>query len=149
MLIGLALQAIVVAACSFSEVPGVGSASPSPQPETSEGGRTGQPSLPGSTPALSAQPLPPRDAEVLTGILGFAAVEGGCGFLETSAGKRYEVIYPEGWRLDRATNRLVGPDGRTAGAGATVSVRGAIATDIASICQIGPMFRATEVDIGD
>jgi hypothetical protein len=87
---------------------------------------------------------------VITGTLGLDAVEGGCTFLETAEGKRYQVIYPKGWTLDRATGHLLGPDGTDVGPGTTVSVRGSIATDMASICQTGPMFRAVEVlSVGD
>jgi hypothetical protein len=41
---------------------------------------------------------------------------------------------------------LRGPDGTVHSKGGdTVSIRGAEATDMASICQIGPIIQATEV----
>lgn len=95
--------------------------------------------------SLSAEPIHPEEAQVVTGTLGFDAVEAGCGYLQTADGKRYEVIYPDGWRLDRGTGHLLGPDGQTVGPGAVVTVRGSIASDIASFCQVGPIFRASEV----
>jgi hypothetical protein len=85
------------------------------------------------------------DATV-TGRLGFDDIEGGCSFLETDEGTRYEVVYPDGWTIDRMLAELRGPDGQTAHAGESVTVRGAVATDRSSICQIGPIFVATDVE---
>jgi hypothetical protein len=73
-------------------------------------------------------------------------VEGGCAYLEAADGTRYEVLYPDGWTLQVSPLELIGPDGAVhARAGDPVTLRGEIATDMASICQIGPIFRATEV----
>jgi hypothetical protein len=85
--------------------------------------------------------------ETVTGLLGFDDIEGGCSFLETGEGIRYEVIYPDAWRLDRMRGELRGPDGELARAGEAVTVRGAVATDRSSICQIGPIFVATDVEV--
>jgi hypothetical protein len=96
----------------------------------------------------SAEPsrLPAEAGDQLSGVLGADAVEGGCGYLRASDGTRYEVIYPDGWRLRLSPLQLVAPDGTVvARAGDLVTVRGAEATDILSICQIGPIFRASEV----
>jgi hypothetical protein len=84
----------------------------------------------------------------ITGVLGFDDIEGGCSFVETADGVRYEVTYPEGWELDRLSGELRGPDGVLVRAGEEVTVRGSVATDRSSICQIGPIFLATEVEIG-
>lgn len=81
----------------------------------------------------------------MTGRLGFDAVEGGCAYLESPEGTRYQVLYPSDWRIDPGSGRLLGPKGEEARAGSVVSVRGSIVEDMASICQVGPMFRATEV----
>lgn len=83
----------------------------------------------------------------VTGRLGFDDIEGGCSFLETDEGTRYEVTYPDGWTIDRILAELRGPGGELAGAGVSVTVRGAIATDRSSICQIGPIFVATAVEL--
>lgn len=96
--------------------------------------------------ALAAKGRSRPDATV-TGRLGFDDIEGGCSFLETDEGTRYEVAYPVGWVIDRPRAELRGPDGLMASAGETVTVRGAIATDRSSICQIGPIFVATDVEI--
>ena len=55
------------------------------------------------------------------------------------------MIYPPGWRLDLSTGKLLGPVAEVAHAGDTVSIMGSLAGDIASTCQMGPMFSAVEV----
>lgn len=83
----------------------------------------------------------------VTGVLAFDDIEGGCWFLATDDGTRYEVLYPEGWTLDRRRAELRGPGECLARAGDNVTVRGTVATDRSSICQVGPIFLATEVEI--
>ena len=105
--------------------------------------------LPPRTDSLEAWAAKSRsqpDATV-TGRLGFDDIEGGCSFLETDDGTRYEVVYPDGWILDRMGAELRGPGGQLAHAGESVTVRGAVATDRSSICQIGPIFVATDIVI--
>ncbi len=103
-------------------------------------------------PAASASGRP-TDAsafalESITGRLGADTIEGGCGYLETDDETRYEVIYPPGWELSLAPLQLTAPDGSVvARGGERVTVRGSRATDMASTCQIGPIFRASEVVI--
>lgn len=101
----------------------------------------------GSEGSLRLKPSPPRALnETVTGILGLAEIEGGCPYLEVQDGTQYEVLYPEGWELQHSPLQLVDPRGDVhARSGDQVTVRGGIATDMASICQIGPIFRATEV----
>jgi hypothetical protein len=83
---------------------------------------------------------------MLTGVLGADSIEGGCTYLEAANGTRYEVIYPPGWALDRSSATLRDATGAIiATAGDLVTVRGREATDMASTCQIGPIFQATEV----
>lgn len=83
---------------------------------------------------------------LLIGTFGADAVEGGCAYLETGRGLRYEVLYPAGWRLRRSPVRLVDPDGEVAARGGEiVVVRGSEARDMVSTCQVGPIFRALEV----
>jgi hypothetical protein len=90
--------------------------------------------------------FPPTAGETLTGILGADAVEGGCAYLQAADGTRYEVLYPRGWNMQLSPLRLIDSDGSVhARAGSLVTVRGAPANDMASICQIGPIFSATEV----
>jgi hypothetical protein len=98
-----------------------------------------------------AQPvqLQADGSAVITGHLGADAIEGGGAYLETADGRRYEVIWPAGWRLDRARLALIDDRGRTvADTSVAITVRGAIADDIGSIRQIGPIIRATTVELG-
>jgi hypothetical protein len=105
------------------------------------------PAIGSPRPAFTAKPLFPSSSTeaVVTGMLAFDAIEGGCAYLETASGERYQVIYPTGWRIDGGTGHLRGPHGEDARPGSQVSVKGAVVTNIASTCQVGRMFRAIEV----
>ena len=82
----------------------------------------------------------------LTGTLGAdASLEGGCAWLE-AGGQRWQVLYPDGYRLDVAGGRLFGPDGEVARSGDTLTVRGRADPDMATTCQVGPVFRAVAVE---
>lgn len=110
--------------------------------------------VPSPTPLLTLRSMKPAPPSALlgdlTGVLGLAEIETGCPYLESADGTRYEVMYPEGWELRRSPLQLIAPDGTTvARAGDEVTVRGSVAGDMASICQIGPIFRATEVMVSD
>lgn len=103
-------------------------------------------SAPVSPSKAAASELPPSSGDELTGFLGTDSIEGGCPYLETADGTRYEVIYPTGWDIDRASGALSDPTGAVvAGPGDVVTVRGEEASEMVSICQIGPIFQATEV----
>ncbi len=98
---------------------------------------------PNASPTLHVD-RPPNDEMTMTGIFGFDDIEGGCAYLQTDAKTRYEVLYPSGWKVDG--NQLRDPSGNVAAQpGDSVTVRGGIATDMASTCQIGRVFRADEV----
>jgi hypothetical protein len=96
--------------------------------------------------AWAAKQVAPPEITV-TGVLAFDDIEGRCSFLATDDGTRYEVLYPEGWTLDRRVAELRGPGDCVARAGDTVTARGTVATDRSSICQVGPIFLASAVDI--
>ena len=82
----------------------------------------------------------------MTGVLGADSVEGGCTYLEAPDGVRYQVIYPDGWQVQASPLQLENPAGEVvATGGETITVRGRVADDMASICQIGQIFLATEV----
>ena len=84
--------------------------------------------------------------ELVTGVLGSDTIEGSCAYLEAPDGTRYQVIWPDGWTLDRSGLELTDPDERVvARAGDEVSVRGSLAPEVATTCQVGPVFRAAEV----
>jgi len=88
----------------------------------------------------------PAAGDDLIGTLGADSVEGGCGYLQAEDGTRYQVLYPDGWRLQLSPLQLISPEGDVvARGGDRVTVRGSVASDIASICMIGPMFRASDV----
>jgi hypothetical protein len=115
-------------------------------------GSPGEPSGAGpASPSLehaSQQPSKSGAAGTYTGMLGSDAFEGGCAYLQAPDGRKYEVIYPDGWELRKSPLELLAPDGTVvARAGDEVTVRGAEA-DMASICQIGPIIQATEVVVG-
>jgi len=115
------------------------------------------PSSSSPSPTTSMQPSSPQPTrapggvgEELVGTLGADAVEGGCGYLQAADGTRYEVVYPSGWELQLSPLQLTSPEGEIiARGGDEVTVVGAEAGDMASICQIGPIFRATEVVLGE
>jgi hypothetical protein len=124
-----------------------GCAAPQRPPSTSEEPMptSPQPSLRPSLEPASEQPAP--DGESLVGVLGADSVEGGCSYLQADDGTRYEVIYPDGWRVQMSPLQLLDPDGAVvAEGGDEVMVRGSVADDMASICQIGPIFQASQVD---
>ena len=84
--------------------------------------------------------------ELVTGRLAADSVEGACPYLEAADGTRYQVIWPEGWTLASGNLELTDPDGTVvARAGDEVAVRGSRAPEVATTCQVGPVFRATEV----
>jgi hypothetical protein len=115
---------------STSQEPMSSSPQPSPRPSLEPG---------------SEQPAPA--GESLAGVLGADSVEGGCSYLQAEDGTRYEVIYPDGWRVQLRPLQLLDAEGAVvAEGGDEVTVRGSAADDMASICQIGPIFQATEVD---
>src|SRR3954451_10366761 len=81
-----------------------------------------------------------------SGILSMDAIEGGCPYLQTTDGRKLQVLYPDGWQLQKAPLQLVAPDGTVHSKGGDlVSVSGSEARAVATICQIGPVIRATEV----
>lgn len=124
--------ALLLAGCA---APGA-STTPTPPPPSAS-----------STPSETAASQPPASSgDELSGVLGTDSIEGGCPYLETGDGTRYEVLYPTGWNVDRASGALSDPTGAVvAGPGAVVTVWGEEASDMASICMIGPIFQASEV----
>ncbi len=140
--IACALTALVLTACA-----GAGRDEDPPMSEAVSEEAAPAPSL----RLNSMKPAPPASLPGdLTGTLGLAEIETGCPYLESADGTRYEVMYPDGWELQRSPLQLVAPDGTTvARAGDEVTVRGSVADDMASVCQIGPVFRATDVVVGD
>lgn len=132
--------ALGVSACTSETAPqasGTGTVSTPSSSTSSPAPSSGEPSIVGS----------PAQGDRVTGLLGFDDIEGGCAYVEADDGTRYEVMYPDGWELTESPLELRSPDGDVvARAGDEVTVVGEVAADMASICQIGPIFRATDVE---
>ncbi len=135
---------LVVAACAGA---GTGGESPSTLATSSPPASEPVPSLVPASDQPSPMGTPAQGGQRLSGTLGADSIEGGCGYLQTPDGTRYQVSYPDGWELSISPLELRDPDGNVfAGPGDEVTVTGEVATDMASICQIGPIFRAVSVE---
>ena len=133
------LIAVLLAACGSTAAPASPSASPAATPSVLPSASTGEPS---ASPEASA----PEGGETISGMLGYEGIEGGCPYVEVADGTRYQVQYPEGYAIDPSSGDLIGPDGAVVvPLGGQIEIRGAVQTDMGSICQIGPIFRAFEV----
>ena len=138
-----AVVALLLAACSSAAAPSVPSASPAATPSVSPSAAASEALL---SPALTPESRPPAKGELLSGTLGFTEIEGGCSYLEAGDGTRYQVLYPDGYAIDRSSGDLTGPAGAiVAPLGAELQLRGAVDPEMVTICQIGPVFRASEV----
>jgi hypothetical protein len=107
---------------------------------------------PSEEPTASDEPTlaPSLVAEAtITGVLSADDIEGGCVFLEAEDGMSYEVIWPDGWSVSPQLD-VINSDGEVvASGGDRITVHGRIATDMASICQIGQIFEATDVTVAE
>lgn len=78
---------------------------------------------------------------------GDADLETGCAWLVDSTGKRWEILWPEGYRIAFPTGRdpvLTGPGGEiVARAGDVVALNGAPPSGLGSRCMVGELFEAT------
>ena len=113
--------AFVLAACAAP----AGNPTETPTPEQ----RPVESTEPTPTPSFdlaSVQPSrEPTAGDELTGVLGADSIEGGCGYLQTDDGTRYQVIYPAGWDLALSPLQLTSPAGEVvARGGDEVTVRG-------------------------
>ncbi len=133
--LGIGVLALVLCGCAAGGTDG------STTPELPR--FTNRPKAPSPTIHIDRGPGKPM---TLTGTLGMLQAEGGCPYLQIDKGTRYEVIYRDGWYVDTSTGELIDPTGDvSARPGDTVIVRGEVAVDAVSICQIGRIFRADEV----
>ena len=139
---GLLIVGVVMAGCSGN---GGSSGAPSGGPSATSAASSETPS--GSL-ELNSPKAPAGTEDTYTGVLRSDAIEGGCAYLQTAGGDKYEVIPPDGWQLQKAPAAVVSPDGQVvARAGDVITVRGH-ETDMMSICQIGPIIQATEIVAG-
>lgn len=134
--------ALLLVSCASAAAPSSSSASPeaTPSVQPSEAASETPPSL---SPVTSS---PMKGGVLISGTLGYDGIEGGCPYVETDDGTRYQVLYPDGYAIDPSSGNLVRPDGDVAvPLGGELQLRGALQTEMASICQIGPIFQALEV----
>lgn len=132
----IVLLVIVLTACAGQQGddPVMQSPEPSPAPATEEPLAPGEDGTPGE--------------DLLTGTLGGdAQLEGGCAWID-DGGRRWEVLYPEGYRVTFDPVTLHGPDGPIAEEGATITVPGSPQDDVMTVCQVGPVWQATDVRVG-
>src|SRR3954452_18161257 len=142
----LLVLGVVMAGCSGGSGGATGG---SPAASGSSGASRPAPSTSAPAPSasleLASPKSPPAGANTYTGVLRSDAIEGGCVYLQTADGQKYEVIPPEGWELQKAPAAVVSPGGQVvAKAGDVITVRGNEA-DMMSICQIGPIIQATDI----
>lgn len=142
-ILAAAVVAMLLAACSSAAAPSTPSASPAATPSVSPSAAASE-ALPSA--ALTPESRPPAKGEPLSGRLGFTEIEGGCSYVETADGTRYQVLYPQDFAIDPSNGDLTGPDGAVVvPLGGELQLRGAVDPEMVSICQIGPIFRASEV----
>jgi hypothetical protein len=100
------------------------------------------------TPTADASAGSSIDADAtISGMLSADDIEGGCMFVAADDGMAYEVIWPDGWSVSPSFE-LIDPSGQVVAApGDHVTVHGRVATDMASICQMGQIFEAVEVEL--
>ena len=138
----LLLMVVVMNGCS-----GSGGAASSGGGGGGAGGASGA-SATSSLQLASQKPSLAGADSTYSGVLGADSIEGGCSYLQAADGKRYELIPPDGWKLDKGSAQLTGPDGAlVARAGDAITVKGHEA-DMVSICQIGPIIQAVEITAG-
>ena len=111
-----------------------------------------QPSPSPIGPVPSETSGPPKDpdgaggATVLIGTFGGdGQLEGGCAWLDAE-GKRYELQLPEGYTVTFSPLEMIGREGEVvATEGDRLHLLGRKVEGIATICQVGPVFKVGEV----
>lgn len=89
---------------------------------------------------------PTAVGQVREGVLaGDPGLEGGCVWLDTGQ-ERLEIIWPEGYRATADPIELRDPTGAViATEGNRIRVRGDVAADLVSTCQVGETWNAEDV----
>lgn len=141
MLRWTALLMLLLAGCVGSDP--AAPVEPNPSPAVPIG-----PSAPADASPAPSPPAPPGDGAEISGTLGGdAQLEGGCVWLDTPDG-RIEPQWPAGYATTVDPVALVGPGGDVvAEQGDRVTVTGAPAHDVMSICQVGAIWTVTEVEV--
>ncbi|MPZ73472.1 MAG: hypothetical protein GEU74_09610 [Nitriliruptorales bacterium] len=109
----------------------------------------------GTSGESTSKPLPEAtagaasDGESITGMFaGDANLEGGCAWIDDGDTK-WQVEWPEGYQVTFDPLTLNGPGGVAASEGDTVTARGTERRDVMTTCQVGPVWAATDVAVGD
>jgi hypothetical protein len=98
--------------------------------------------------AACTAPAPPSGEGITGTFNGNPTLEGGCSWLDTGE-RRYQLVLPQGYRVDYEQLVIVGPDGKlVAKAGDTITVTGHPAKERLSFCQIGPIFDVETISTG-
>lgn len=135
---------LVLAGCDVAP----GGATPARDPNRSA------PAASEATPSDLAPSLPAPtddpDGQTVTGTLGGdAQLEGGCVWIETADGN-IEPLLPDGYSTTTDPVALIGPGGNViAEEGDRVTLTGAPAFDVMTICQVGAVWRVSEIKTGD
>lgn len=105
----------------------------------------------GTSAPTGAASDPTADTGVRSGTLGGdPQLEGGCVWLETDTGARVEVRWPDGFQASADPPELRDDSGAiVAREGDRLLVRGMVASEQVSICQVGEIWSATTVEIAD
>ncbi len=91
----------------------------------------------------------PAEGDTITGKFdGDAKLEGGCAWVDDGK-TRWNVQYPDDYKVSLDPPTLTGPEGLKVKAGDTITVTGTEQADAMTICQIGPLWLATSVTAGD
>lgn len=108
-------------------------------------------SAPSSSPSAHESGAHGFEGADLVGTLsGDPTLEGGCAWIRSDDGEDYEVVYPDGWEVRTDPIELRDPNGEVVAVeGDRIGLMGAEEGTLVSICQIGPIFRATEVMLED
>ena len=140
--LGLLSLVLIVAACSAAP----GASGPASSPTNPATATTAPSQDIASQQPTSAASDKASVGTVYAGVLSIDEIEGGCVYLQSPDGQKLQVIYPDGWSTRKAPLKLIAPDGSVHSRGGdVVSIRGSESTEMASICQIGPIIEAIEV----
>ena len=117
------------------------------------GGPGGNDAEPSEPPAPRSELTAPdrapggKEAKSITGTFGGdAQLEGGCAWVE-DGGTKWQVQWPDGYSVSFEPLTLNGPSGPVAEEGAIVTVTGRPQSEAITICQVGPLWQATDVTV--
>lgn len=90
----------------------------------------------------------PRETSITGRLGGESRADASCAWIETNAGERVEVIYPNGWHVEFDPVALFNAAGRRVAAeGDAIRVEGYFSDVGASVCTPQRSFNATRVSV--